>query len=155
MRPRSLGAMPLGAPVATKLPFVEARHVSAPQVGITKDLEATLAGSDQTAGTAAAMAVMNMVVFMLMVMISVEWWFVAMNRLTTCTPGRPADRGVKYSQIWSISSSRVRFPADGQTVAIGRYFRRRLRMQMWVHRRTKKNQSVVFRERTVVHRSGS
>ena len=140
MRPRSLGAVPLGATVVTKVPFVEARHVSAPQVGIAKDLKATLAGSDQTAGTAAAMTVMNVVVFMLMVMISaVEWWFVVMNRLTTCAPGRPADRGVKYSQVWSISSSRVRFPADGQTVAIGRYFRRRLRMQMWVHRRTKKN----------------
>ena len=65
MRPRSLGAMPLGARVATKLPFVEARHVSAPQVGISKDLEATLAGSDQTAGTAAAMTVMNVAVFIL------------------------------------------------------------------------------------------
>lgn len=79
MRPRSLGAVPLGAPVATKVLFVEARHVSAPQVGIAKDLEAALAGNDQTAGTAAAMTAMNVVFFMLMVTLSVEWWLVVMD----------------------------------------------------------------------------
>jgi hypothetical protein len=119
MPPRSLGAVPLGALVATKVPCVEARHVSAPQVGTAKGFEATLAGSDQTAGTAAAMIVMNVAVFMLVVVISVEWWIVAMNRLTTCASGRLGD-GLCTSLADSVYfEPRPRFPADGQTVAIG------------------------------------
>lgn len=53
-----LGAVPLDAPVATKVPFVEVKHVSAEQVGSENCLPTRPWGRDQAAGTAAAMKAM-------------------------------------------------------------------------------------------------
>lgn len=69
--PRSDGAVPLDAPAATNVPFVdgsdEGRHTAAPHEGNVNCLEARFAGREKTAGTAAAMATMYVVVFMSMV----------------------------------------------------------------------------------------
>lgn len=59
MAPRSEGAVPLDAPVATNVPFVEGfvegRHAAAPQEGTVNCLENRFAGREKTAGMAAAM----------------------------------------------------------------------------------------------------
>lgn len=58
MLPRSDGAVPLDAPVATNVPFidgfVEGKHDAAPHEGTVNCLEIRFAGRDRTAGTAAA-----------------------------------------------------------------------------------------------------
>lgn len=62
----SLGAVPFDAPVATNVPFVAARHVSAPHVGTLNCFVTSPEGRDQTAGTAAAITTMYANVFMLL-----------------------------------------------------------------------------------------
>jgi hypothetical protein len=59
----------LDAPLATNVPFVVAKHASAPQVGTLNCLATSPAGRDQTAGTAAAITAMYVKVFMMVVLL--------------------------------------------------------------------------------------